>query len=153
MDIYSLKITAMNLADIHQLVEKIKFGTIRPEESYEGLQGGESRKELGAKVRFLEHHKIGIEAENAMLQSEVDQLTRKLEEVSAARDRLITLSKEAVNAEGRMVRDLELARARVSAVYTLVANLEQDRWAWWPFCTKATIADGINLALKSGEEK
>lgn len=43
---YKLKIVAKNLEDIRELVHMIKVGTIRPNESYEGPQGGKSRAEL-----------------------------------------------------------------------------------------------------------
>ncbi|KKR78582.1 MAG: hypothetical protein UU25_C0037G0011 [Microgenomates group bacterium GW2011_GWB1_40_9] len=44
--VYALKITAKNLEDIQELLHKVKTGTIRPEESYEGHQQGKSHVEL-----------------------------------------------------------------------------------------------------------
>lgn len=44
--VYKLKIKAKKLEDIQALVHKVKTGTIRPDESYEGPQGGMSRAEL-----------------------------------------------------------------------------------------------------------
>lgn len=43
---YALKITAKNLEDIRELLRLIKTGPIQPEESYEGPQGGKSRRQL-----------------------------------------------------------------------------------------------------------
>ncbi len=52
---YDLFVKAKNLEDLRAIVEQIKTGTIRPEESYEGSQTGQSRKELEDAVRSLEN--------------------------------------------------------------------------------------------------
>lgn len=43
---YAVKIRGKELADVRELYQKIRVGTIRPETSYDGPQGGKSRTEL-----------------------------------------------------------------------------------------------------------
>ena len=47
---YRVKISAKKLEDIRTLLHQIKVGSIRPDESYEGPQGGMSRAELEAEL-------------------------------------------------------------------------------------------------------
>jgi len=49
-EITRIRIQAKNMDDTRALLHKIKAGTIRPDESYEGQQTGMSRQELEAKV-------------------------------------------------------------------------------------------------------
>lgn len=49
-----VEIHGPKLSDIKKLWDDIKAGTIRPEVSYEGPQGGESRAELLSKIAHLE---------------------------------------------------------------------------------------------------
>jgi hypothetical protein len=48
--VYTLKITAKNMEDIKEVLHKVKIGTIRPDESYEGPQGGRSRRQLESEL-------------------------------------------------------------------------------------------------------
>lgn len=51
----SIFIRGKSREDVLNLLEKIKTGTIRPEESYESPQDGMSSKEIRAKLTELEH--------------------------------------------------------------------------------------------------
>lgn len=44
--VYMLKVVAKNIQDAKEILHKIKTGAIRPDESYEGPQGGKNRRQL-----------------------------------------------------------------------------------------------------------
>lgn len=54
---YEIRIRAKNMADLLELYRKIRIGSIRPAQSYEGEQGGSSRAELVAAIRDLEQRR------------------------------------------------------------------------------------------------
>lgn len=51
---YKIKISATSMDDIRNLLRKVRTGTIRPDESYEGAQVGKTRKQLEDEVAQLQ---------------------------------------------------------------------------------------------------
>lgn len=70
---YWLKMRGTKLEDIQALLYRIKVGTIRPDESYEGHQQGKSRNELEQELRNLREHVTELENEKTILESENSQ--------------------------------------------------------------------------------
>lgn len=58
-----IRIKAKKMEDLLQLFRKIKIGSIRPEESYEGQQNGMSRAELERKLQQTENELEAVRAE------------------------------------------------------------------------------------------
>lgn len=52
--VYKVRVTGKNLQDIREVLHRVKVGTIRPDESYEGSQLGKSRAKLEEEVATLE---------------------------------------------------------------------------------------------------
>lgn len=85
------------LKDVIDLLQRIKVGSIRPEESYDGPQGGLSRQEL--------------EAENAKLKAELEECDRDLQMLKKFRDEVTVFYNE-FKAEFGMGRLLNTSRIK-----------------------------------------
>ncbi|MCX6719181.1 MAG: hypothetical protein NTZ38_02275 [Candidatus Taylorbacteria bacterium] len=116
-----LKVKAKSLKTAWELVRRIKIGSIRPTESYEGQQQGKSRPQL--------------EADLAELQSRIEEIERL--RLGAERQLEIEQS-EAI-----------LAGERVKAVQKFAAELVNKKLQW-PWCSKRAVADKIILAVNAG---
>lgn len=123
--IYRLKASGKKVEDIQELIHKIKTGTIRPAESYEANQGGLSGTQL-QETLVLQKRKI-------------EQLQGIVEESDMLRSENEILSRAKV-----------LAEERVRATHSLAIDLENEAWPW---CSKATMATRINLALNEGNSE
>ena len=75
---YWLQMKAKKLEDLRELLHRIKIGTIRPEESYEGSQNGLSRKEL--EEIALERDRL-LDLLNSK-QSDIEQLNLRLRQLA-----------------------------------------------------------------------
>ena len=58
--LYMVRIRAQKMEDLLELFRKIKIGSIRPEESYEGQQNGRSRVELEAELKRVQEENEGF---------------------------------------------------------------------------------------------
>ena len=131
--IYLLKISAKNLEDIQELLHKIKTGSVRPDESYEAPQGGESRAELETTFNHLEKVLKLLDRSTA----EQARLTLEVQDLQAA-GRLCGSEVVRVRAE----RDL--AQNQIRAVLGVFAKFNDQVWPW---CLKSKVGTMINLAV------
>lgn len=99
---YQAKVTSKKLDAAWDIVRKIKAGTIRPTESFEGAQQGLSRAELEAKL-----------AETEGLLTTATELAAHL----GKRHRLVEA-------------DRAIALNRVEAVQDLAIAIEKELWPW-----------------------
>ncbi|MBP9771359.1 MAG: hypothetical protein KBD16_00325 [Candidatus Pacebacteria bacterium] len=74
---YRVEIRGTKVADVFELLRRIRIGTIRPEQSFEGPQGGLSRQELEERLQYTER-------EIARLQTRVDQNAAWRQELRSA---------------------------------------------------------------------
>lgn len=89
-----ITITAKTLEDAREILRRIKIGSIRPDESYEGQQSGMSRVELEAELARM---KQGANGALESLKADLRTLCRELEKgwpfctKDGVRDRISTL--------------------------------------------------------------
>lgn len=113
---YEVTTTGEKLEDILELFYMIKIGSIRPEESFEGEQGGLSREELLARMK-----------EALALTEKVDkELKETKAELKGLREDYEQLKAES---------EAELRRKNETKVW-LNEFIDKLREEKWPFCTK-----------------
>ena len=93
--VYKVKITGKKIEDVRSLFRRIKAGSIRPKESYDGQQNGFSRVELEAD---LERVQMGLEKLRKELLLVGQQLRLQEEHIRRANVKFLTLASEFRNA-------------------------------------------------------
>ncbi len=137
--VYGLKLKAKNLEDIKILLHKVKTGTIRPEESYEGKQTGMSREQLEQELK-----RVTSERDN--LSSMILEAGRQAGELTHERNRLaadLQSYKDALTEENRLADQM---RAQILAVKALCNEL---CLSLQPFCTKTRIIEKFRAIFKN----
>jgi hypothetical protein len=151
---YKLKITATKIEDIQVIMHKVKTGTIRPEESYEGCQQGKSRLELEVEIAQLKAACDRFAYERDMGNVIINDLKAGVEHLVQANAEFRKSSNQALEAATRrfeqLERDQKTDHERIVAGYHLSNVLENERW---PFCSKKSVAERIVLALNEGPKK
>lgn len=143
--VYKLKITAKNPEDIKVIMHKVKTGTIRPEESYEGHQQGKSRSELERQLEETEHYKIIYCDANKRLNADMVALRQDFarvvknneglrEQLKLSEDKFRTHQQNFTNACEKNVRIRQLARGL-------------DNPSALPFVLRSTVAKQIDAVL------
>ncbi len=115
---YWIKVSAKKLEDARELVRLFKIGSIRPADSFEGRQQGESKEELEARLRTVLEELESLKGENALNETNLEH-TRGM---------------------------LDISLDRVREVFKLSAALSNRRLKW-PWCSKQKVALLINCAL------
>ena len=128
---------ATKLEDMQNLLHRIKIGTIRPEESYEGAQNGLSRKELEG---------IALQRDRLLNQlnsthSEVVRLTRELEDVH---DRCDRLAKDINSATGKKALLRQL-------IDELLGKSADGSISCWPLVSRRGVVEKITTILDDTE--
>ena len=98
--VYTIKIVGEKFDSVYELLKKIRTGSIRPVESYEGKQCGLSRVEL--------------EEEMARKQLEIETLNNKIAELEGRLDQV---------SKNKRLQDEQLRE-----IQTVLANMSKARW-------------------------
>lgn len=148
--------SAKKMDDLVELVHKIREGTIRPEKSYEGPQGGLSRTELIAEIeRLNDFTRVTISELDIELQS-MNESHAKLEaELATLRDvnayledgksKSLGQLKEVVGTCEKLLLIDHAFRAMRADLNTFYADKTNDPW---PFCMKKKMAREIREILE-----
>jgi hypothetical protein len=112
---YKVHIVGKKIEDMRDLLRKIKTGTIRPEESYEGQQLGMSRSELEAQWKRVNENNTSL----------ADQLELSYK----------TLQAERVNFTNACEKNVKLRR--------LASELREANWPWCTKTTIADNIDQV----------
>lgn len=142
---YRLKITATKIEDIKVIIHKVKTGTIRPEESYEGHQQGKSRSELERALAESQHMATIYCDANKRLNADMTELRQDFarvvknneelrERLKLSEDTFRTHQQDFTNACQKNVRLRQLAR-----------GLENQ--STLPFVLRSTVAKQIDAVL------
>lgn len=117
--VYKVRIIGEKLEDLRTLLQKIKVGSIRPEESYEGSQTGTSRAELESECSSLKRELEGVQTEVSYLRQE---LRLKIAALLELENRFASLNEKSI-----LLGKFAIA-------------LDNERW---PLCTKNRITHEI----------
>ena len=79
--VYFLKVTARSVDDIRTILHKVKTGTIRPEESYEGQQDGKSYVQLESELLSTQQQLAEELAANKGMRMDLARAERILDKV------------------------------------------------------------------------
>jgi len=128
-----------------ELFELIRDGNIRPSNEWDKAQiaGGKSREQLEVELTFNQEQLGKVWQENNRLHKTCNQLVAERDsavaEMEHLRDELVSVRKQANGA-------CEKNRAILQSFTELRSNLID---AWWPLCTKTTVAHRIAAILTS----
>ena len=121
--VYFLKVTAKSVDDIRTILHKVKTGTIRPAESYDGLQGGKSYVQLESELLSTQQLLAEWLEANQKLRQDLIEKEQILENVR----RMLGVANEKLSTVRRFVRDIgngwiPVLRSRVAFELKAILN-------------------------------
>ena len=136
------RMTAKNLEDIQELKYKIMTGTIRPEESYEGPQGGKSRRQLECELQQTQQQLGEALEESRLLRTELDSRVSQWRLLYAGKgdlQRRFDLIRESLT--NRDESDREMLE-KIEALRKYAHNLDCDVYPFFhnPWVAKKTVS-------------
>lgn len=152
--------SAKKMDDLIELVQKIREGTIRPEKSYEGPQGGPSYAELDTALKSVNEQCKEISAK-AIKNSEeiclrITQQTR-IADAATACVAMLQADLEALRAKYEQLVELAKNKARIAKIFDCLQGdlrmLCDDRADKdWPLCLNKTVVREIREIINRNSD-